>query len=142
MRSGIYKCPCGEVYFADPVNPNPCPSCKKQNVFPFYIKTYRYNLPVHQRTKLYACHTEKDSDDFETLSGEVSSKGDFELKNVSDKNWTVTDGDNSSSVAPNVPAVTDVFLRPIRKNAKHFYGRKKMWRRKTVQRAKPEHGFS
>jgi hypothetical protein len=35
----------------------------------------------------------------------------------------------------NVLAVTDVFLRPIRKNAKHFYGRKKMWRRKTAQRA-------
>jgi hypothetical protein len=25
----------------------------------------------------------------------------------------------------NVPAVTDVLLRPIRKNAQHFYGRKK-----------------
>jgi hypothetical protein len=35
----------------------------------------------------------------------------------------------------NVPAVTDVFLRPIRKNAQHFYGRKKMWRSKTPQRA-------
>jgi len=37
-------------------------------------------------------------------------------------------------MAYNVPAVTDVFLRPIRKNAKHFYGRKKMWRSKTTQR--------
>jgi hypothetical protein len=27
------------------------------------------------------------------------------------------------------------FLRPIRKNAEHFYGRKKMWRRKTAQKA-------
>jgi len=27
------------------------------------------------------------------------------------------------------------FLRPIRKNAKHFYGRKKMWRNKNAQRA-------
>jgi hypothetical protein len=34
-------------------------------------------------------------------------------------------------LAHNVLAVTDVFLRPIRKNAKHFYGRKKMWRNKT-----------
>jgi hypothetical protein len=31
-------------------------------------------------------------------------------------------------MAYNVPVITDVFLRPIRKNAKHFYGRKKMWR--------------
>jgi len=60
MRSEIYKCPCGEVYFADPVNPNACPSCGKKNVFPIYIKTSRYNLPVHQRTKLYACHTDEE----------------------------------------------------------------------------------
>jgi hypothetical protein len=41
----------------------------------------------------------------------------------------------SENIAHNVPAVTDVFLRPIRKNAQHFYGRKKMWRSKTPQRA-------
>jgi len=59
-----------------------------------------------------------------------------------------------ASISPNVPAVTDVFLRPnlnrarrakvpllLRKNAKHFYGRKKMWRRRTAQRAfqRPAH---
>jgi hypothetical protein len=38
-------------------------------------------------------------------------------------------------MALNVLAVTDVFLRLIRKNAEHFYGRKKMWRNKNVQRA-------
>jgi len=38
-------------------------------------------------------------------------------------------------LAPNVSAVYDVFLRPIRKNAEHFYGRKKMWLRNTLQRA-------
>jgi serine/threonine protein kinase len=108
MRSEIYKCsgsdakPCSEVYFADPVNPNPCFACQKKNEFPFYIKTYRYNLPVHQRTKLYTCHTEKDSDNFEELAGEVSAKGsEFELKNASDKNWTLTDDGKTTSVAPN-----------------------------------------
>ena len=35
----------------------------------------------------------------------------------------------------NVPAVYDIFLHPIRKNAKLFYGRKKMWLRKNAQRA-------
>jgi hypothetical protein len=40
-----------------------------------------------------------------------------------------------AKLAFNVSAVTDVFLCPIRKNAEHFYGRKKMWRRKTAQRA-------
>jgi hypothetical protein len=74
MRGGIYKCQCGNVYFADPASPNPCPACKKTNDFPFYIKTYRYNVPIHQRTKLYACHTEKDSDDFATLAAEIHGR--------------------------------------------------------------------
>jgi DNA-binding helix-hairpin-helix protein with protein kinase domain len=100
MRSEVFKCPCGEVYFADPVEKNPCPACKKQNEFAFTIKTQRYNVPVHQRTKLYACHTEKDSDDFTTLIGEAAAKdGGFELKNLSDKNWTVTGGGDPVMVA-------------------------------------------
>ena len=89
------------MYFADPENPNPCPACKKATKFPFYIKTQRYNLPVHQRTKLYACHMEKDSDDFETLTGEVAAAkdGGFEIKNVSDKNWTIMEVKSSSALA-------------------------------------------
>jgi serine/threonine protein kinase len=102
MRSEIFKCPCGEVYFADPIEPNPCPKCQKKNVFHLYIKTYRYNLPVHQKTKLYACHTEKDSEDFQTLTGEVLINDNYyKLKNVSSKNWMITEGDNSLSIAPN-----------------------------------------
>ena len=102
MRSEVFKCSCNEVYFADPVNPNPCPSCGKKNTFPFYIKTYRYNLPVHQRTKLYVCHIEKDSDDFQTLSAEVSIKDNvFEMKNLSEKNWIVTERDKTFSIIPN-----------------------------------------
>jgi hypothetical protein len=50
--------------------------------------------------------------------------------------YYITDLPSLWQMAYNVLAVTDVFLRPIRKNAKHFYGRKKMWRRKTAQRAK------
>ncbi|MDR2660322.1 MAG: hypothetical protein LBC27_10120 [Spirochaetaceae bacterium] len=102
MRSEIYKCPCKDVYFADPVTPNNCPGCSKTNTFPYYIKTYRYNLPVHQRTKLYACHTEKDSDDFQTLSGGLTARGgDFELTNVSGKNWNVTVNGNTTALATN-----------------------------------------
>jgi len=102
MRSEIYKCSCGEVYFADPVNLNECTKCKKKNSFPFYIKCGKYNLPVHQRTKLYACHTEDNSDDFKTLTGKVTANGNnFELKNCSSKNWTITENGNTKSVVPN-----------------------------------------
>jgi len=100
MRTEIYKCSCGEVYYADPATPNPCPNCKKTNVFPFYIKLGKYNIPVHQRTKLYACHTEEDSEDFRAVTGETAVKGsDFELKNVSGKSWTVTENGNQSPIA-------------------------------------------
>ncbi|GMO17427.1 MAG: hypothetical protein Pg6A_03830 [Termitinemataceae bacterium] len=104
MRGEIFKCPCGNVYFADPVNSNLCPECKKQNVFQFYIKAGKYSLPVHQRTKLYACHTEKDSDDFSAITGETAAKGGgFELKNVSAKIWMTSGssaGEETASVAP------------------------------------------
>ena len=102
MRAEIYKCSCGKVYLADPVDHNPCPSCQKKNVFAMCIKTNKYTLATHQRTKLYACHTESDSEDFETLTGEVVLNGnDYELKNMSGKNWTVTDAGTTINVTPN-----------------------------------------
>ena len=101
-RSEIFKCPCGAVYFADPATPNPCYACEKQHAFDLRVKTQRYDVAVHQRTKLYACHTEKDSDDFETVSGEVLAKGNgFEMKNLSEKNWMLMDGEASLPIAPN-----------------------------------------
>jgi len=101
MRSEIYKCSCGEIYFADPVNPNQCPGCNKKNVFPMYLKTQRYNVAVHQRTRLYACHTDKGSDDYETLRGEGSADGkDFLMKNVSKDAWYVNEGSTQTPIAP------------------------------------------
>jgi serine/threonine protein kinase len=102
MRGEIYKCSCGEIYFADPQTPNPCPKCNKATTFPFYIKTKRYNVPVHQRTKLYACHTEQDSEDFETLTGEIAvgAAGGFLLKNRSAKSWSVSADGNTTAIVP------------------------------------------
>jgi DNA-binding helix-hairpin-helix protein with protein kinase domain len=104
MRGEIYKCPCGEVYFADPAAPNPCPQCGKTNSFPFYIKAGKYNLPVHRRTKLYECHTLTDSDNYETVTAEACfESGAILLKNVSDKTWMTgggSGGEEITSVAP------------------------------------------
>jgi DNA-binding helix-hairpin-helix protein with protein kinase domain len=106
MRAEIFMCPiCNDrqnsVYFADPINPGPCPKCGKTNVFSMYIKTQRYNVPVHQKTKLYACHTEKGSDDYETLTGEVSLSGsNYNLKNVTKLTLDIDDAGKVSTVAP------------------------------------------
>jgi hypothetical protein len=80
---------------------DPCPNCKKKNAFPMYIKTQRYNVPVHQKTKLFACHTEKGSDDYETLKAEVAASGsDFMMKNVTKDPVYVTDAGAQTTVAP------------------------------------------
>ncbi|GHS88474.1 hypothetical protein FACS189487_06830 [Campylobacterota bacterium] len=93
MRGEVYKCAnhkCGNVYFADPAQPTNCPDCGKTAQFFGYIKTPRYNLPIHQKTKLYACHSHKDNDDFATLIGQVNaSASGFTLKNLSGKSWTI-----------------------------------------------------
>jgi len=102
MRGEIDKCACGEIYFADPISQNLCPECKKnKKTYPMYIKTQRYNVSVHPRTKLFACHTEKSSDDFETQTGEVTATGsDFMMKNISKETWYVTDAGAQTPVAP------------------------------------------
>ncbi|WP_010260751.1 protein kinase domain-containing protein [Treponema primitia] len=107
MRSEIFKCPsCGEIYFADPVNLNPCTKCGKANTFFAYIKTPRYNVALHQRTKLYLCHTDKESEDFQSLTGETTlNNGNFELKNLSGKNWSVIESKNTTALGHNGIAV-------------------------------------
>jgi serine/threonine protein kinase len=92
MRGEVYKCVCGEVYFADPVNPNPCQKCGKIACLWGYMKTPRYNLPIHQRTRLYECHAHKDSDEYEKSIGAIHQEnGSWMLKNHSDKTWKIGD---------------------------------------------------
>jgi DNA-binding helix-hairpin-helix protein with protein kinase domain len=91
MRGEVYKCAsCGEVYFADPAALNACPKCHKPADFFGYLKTPRYNLPIHQKTRLYACHSHKDNDDFQKLIGQVGAAGSgYMLKNLSDERWMI-----------------------------------------------------
>jgi serine/threonine protein kinase len=90
MRGEIYKCDCGEIFFADATAASLCPACGKEHSFDMRIETPKYILALHRRTRLYACHTE-DGDDFETLTGEVvkNEAGMYELKNCSKKAWLV-----------------------------------------------------
>jgi len=104
MRGETWKCPsCGEVYFADPVKPNPCPSCGKPYTFPFYIKTSTgYNVPAHQRTVLYQCHTTNNtSDGFDVKTGEMMVKGtEIGIKNISNERWSRIKDGTQAAVEP------------------------------------------
>jgi DNA-binding helix-hairpin-helix protein with protein kinase domain len=101
MRGEIYKCSCGEILFVRGDESDVCSKCKKNITFPLRIKTYRYTLPVHRRTKLYACHIEKDSDDYSSLRAQArEGESGFELKNVSDTSWQVQENENTRTLAP------------------------------------------
>jgi DNA-binding helix-hairpin-helix protein with protein kinase domain len=90
MRGEVYKCACGEVYFCDPVNLNPCPKCGNVARLWGYMKTPRYNLPIHQRTRLYDCHTHKDSDEYDRQIGAIiQANAGWALKNQSDEVWRI-----------------------------------------------------
>jgi serine/threonine protein kinase len=90
MRGEVYKCACGLVYFCDPVNLNPCPKCGKMARLWGYVKTPRYKLPIHQRTRLYECHTRKDSDEYDRQVGAIiQANTGWTLKNQSDEAWKV-----------------------------------------------------
>ncbi|MDR2366288.1 MAG: hypothetical protein LBD68_10650 [Zoogloeaceae bacterium] len=90
MRGEVYKCACGEVFFSDPASANGCPKCGKPAALFGYMKTPRYNLPIHQKTRLYACHSHKDSDDFQTQIGQVSATTEgCALRNLSGERWKI-----------------------------------------------------
>jgi DNA-binding helix-hairpin-helix protein with protein kinase domain len=67
LRSEIYKCECGEVYFASADGETPCPACGKKETFDMYIEIGKKKFAVHRRTRLFACHTDSDNDDYSRL---------------------------------------------------------------------------
>ncbi|GMO51962.1 MAG: hypothetical protein Ta2G_09750 [Termitinemataceae bacterium] len=92
LRSEIYKCPkCGNVFFADAVNETKCPDCDHIQSFDRKIDLGKFSIAIHERTRLYACHTDADSDDFKTITAEIvkNENGVYELKNRSKKTWLV-----------------------------------------------------
>jgi len=95
LRNEIFKCRnCGEIFFADPVTSTPCPSCGTEQRFEYHIELPKINIAVHERTKLFDCYINTDSDDFNTLCADIflnETTASWELKNRSKKTWLVID---------------------------------------------------
>ncbi|MCL2042506.1 MAG: hypothetical protein FWG89_00045 [Treponema sp.] len=105
LRSEIYKCQsCGEIFFADPVHETPCPFCQNIQRFNQHIVLPKMPIAIHDRTKLFECHIDADSDDFKTIAAESvrnESTGLTELKNRSKKAWLIIDSNGKqTSKAP------------------------------------------
>ena len=79
-----------------------CTTCGS-TIYTMGVKDYEVHLNLG--SKLYRCLTEKNSDDFETVTGTVIEnrlkKGLFGIKNLSDKTWKALFPDSSvREVAP------------------------------------------
>lgn len=72
LRDLTVRCACGDETFIDPSQPTcKCINCGKEMPRPMILKVKKYQVPLMQGKKLYACHTQYDSDDFTQVRAEV-----------------------------------------------------------------------
>ncbi len=95
LRGITVKCGCGGEAFIDTESPySLCADCGRDISRPPVLKVKKYNVAMQPGAKVYACHTDADSDDFAAEEGEVISgrnaPGMIGLRNGSERVWTVT----------------------------------------------------
>jgi serine/threonine protein kinase len=97
LRGEILTCACGNNFFACHVKQKTrqgvfeCPKCKMPNSYPLKLETKTYPVYLFPHNKLYKCHTDRDSDDYKTVTGEVvqnkKNRGLWGIRNLSDTVW-------------------------------------------------------
>lgn len=101
LKLDIVHCGCGRVTFTSAFqkidnHTLQCPKCGNR-IYIFGVKDYE--VPLYPGAKIFSCITEKNSDDFETVTGTVIEnrlkKGLFGIKNLSRHPWKVTFPDES-----------------------------------------------
>jgi len=100
LRDMLITCPCGSETFVPPGEDfSNCISCGIKIPRPSVLTRGRYSVTLFPGKKLYLCHVDPHSDDYETVCGEVVRNPKNEqvwgLKNLSDNHWTVTATDGT-----------------------------------------------
>jgi len=97
-RSEIIKCGCGSENYAEPTGGFVC-SCGKTRRIPAHLKFKKSDIPLYPGSKLYACQTILDSEDFRTETAEVIVNPKdpklLGIRNLTDTVWTVTGSDGT-----------------------------------------------
>ncbi len=94
LRDCIITCPCGGETFLDLKGDSLCINCGTKIPKPPVLNVQnRYSVALFPGMKLYRCHTDKDSDDFKEVTGEVirnpKQPNIWGLRNLSDQIWNV-----------------------------------------------------
>ncbi len=101
LKLDIVHCQCGRVAFTSTFEKTgshtlTCRNCGS-TIYTLGVKDYE--LPLNPGAKLYACLTRKNSDDCETVTGEVIEnrlkKGLYGIKNLTHDSWTAVFPDGS-----------------------------------------------
>jgi serine/threonine protein kinase len=111
LRGEILTCVCGGNFFASHVKQKvrqgvfECPECKMPCSYPLKLEIKTYPVYLFPHNKLYRCHTDMDSDDYKTPTGEVvqnkKDRGLWGIKNLSGAVWQCSfDGGPDRAVSP------------------------------------------
>ncbi len=111
LRDTIATCPCGGETFLDLTGDSFCINCGIKIPKPPILQAQnRYTVALFPGVKLYRCHTDRDSDDYKQVTGEIirnpKQPAIWGLRNVSEQAWNVTYKDGTlKSLGPNEVAV-------------------------------------
>ncbi len=94
LRDCIVTCPCGGETFLDLSADSLCVNCGAKIPKPPVLDTQsRYRIALFPGMKLYRCHTDRDSDDYREITGEVIRNPKqptiWGLRNLSEQAWNV-----------------------------------------------------
>ena len=101
LKLDIVHCTCGRVSFSSAFTQTGkhTMTCDRCGTMIYTLGVNGFEFPLMQGARLYRCLTEKNNDDFETVTGEVIEnrlkKGLFGIKNLSRKTWSATFPDGS-----------------------------------------------
>ena len=118
FRGEIITCLCGRELFVEKISRDAgglfrCDQCQAQGSYPSRLELNGYPVYLFPHSRLYRCHTEKDSDDYQTVTGEVlrnkNNPGLWGLKNLSNGLWNTIKPDGT---AQQVPAGAIVHISP------------------------------
>ncbi len=101
LRDTIVTCPCGCENFINVAGDANCIGCGKRIPKPPILNchNHKYGLALFPGVKMYRCHIDKDSDDFNEVIGEVNrnpkNPAMWGLRNLSDIIWNVETADGT-----------------------------------------------
>jgi serine/threonine protein kinase len=97
LRDELLECPaCRDDIFVNKFEKGKQIKCGRGHTYsyPMRLETGKFSVPLFPGVKLYACHTQNTSDDYNTVSGEVimnkNNPSLWGIKNLSSDIWRMT----------------------------------------------------